>query len=127
MKTAIVAAWLITMSAVTLLSLAPISLDGYPGDADWWFAAGHALAYAVLMLLTTGLLRQIWRSLAFRQAVFVAATATILFGGFIELVQPYVGRQRDFTDFIINTLGVTAALVFLLLARRKGALQHFAS
>lgn len=34
----------------------------------------------------------------------------VLYGGAVELIQPYFGRGTEFADFIANSIGVMAAL-----------------
>jgi len=35
----------------------------------------------------------------------------IAYGGFIELIQPYVNRYGEFIDFVYNTTGIFISLI----------------
>ena len=42
----------------------------------------------------------------------------ILFGGFIELIQPYFNRYNELADFIANSLGVVVGAASGLIIRK---------
>jgi hypothetical protein len=71
--------------------------------------AYHAIAFA---------------GLVFPSAVFYARSLiwmiplALVFGGTIEFVQPYFGRQAEATDFIADAVGITMGVGIGLLIRR---------
>tara|TARA_B100000902_G_scaffold385748_1_gene427515 strand:+ start:1346 stop:1705 length:360 start_codon:yes stop_codon:yes gene_type:complete len=42
----------------------------------------------------------------------------IIFGGFIELVQPYFNRYLEFYDFLTNTVGIIIGMIFGFIVRK---------
>ena len=42
----------------------------------------------------------------------------ILFGGIIEVIQPYFNRTRDLQDFIANILGISLGVLFIEILRK---------
>ena len=42
------------------------------------------------------------------------------FGGLIEILQPYFGRDRDYRDWIADTIGIAIAVAIVWLATRLG-------
>ena len=56
----------------------------------------------------------------FRPALW-AAIALAVFGGILEIVQGYVGRDSDWGDELVNTIGVCAGLAAGLLTLRAMA------
>jgi len=105
-KTNWVAAMLVTLSAITVLSLWPLSqLPPAPGSDK----AHHVLAYAFLML-----------PVALRKPAgwMVLGLFFILYSGAIELLQPLVNRHGEWWDLLANTAGVMlGALVAVLINR----------
>ena len=51
---------------------------------------------------------------------WVTPFALSAFGGLIEILQPYFGRDRDYRDWIADTIGITVAFVIVWLAHRLG-------
>lgn len=47
----------------------------------------------------------------------IMVPAAVALGGLVELIQPYVGRDRDIHDFYADCLGVALALVAASLLR----------
>jgi len=75
----------------------------------------HFLAYFGLAGLATTALRH-------RRAIILAATALILFGGALEILQAFTGRDAEWLDEAANTIGVlTGACAGLLFLRLVGA------
>jgi VanZ family protein len=74
-----------------------------------WDKAEHFLAFYVLTGLAVA---------AFpRGSLFVIAAALSAFGAFIELVQglSFVGRDRDFQDWVTDTIAIGMAMAPMLL------------
>lgn len=93
------------LSIITYLSLKPQGPQSPISHADKIY---HCIAYAGLTL-----------PLALKRPSFwiVGAMGLILFGGAIELIQPYTGRSADWLDFIANGLGVVIAVAASYLKR----------
>ena len=77
---------------IAVLTLAPVSNENIPGSDKFH----HFVAFAVLAL-----------PLPFAQQklvipVFVSVTA---YGGLIEIIQPFFGRNADWGDFLANGFG----------------------
>jgi VanZ family protein len=69
----------------------------------------HAVTFAVL----TGL-----AALAYPRARFwLAAFALSGFGALIEFVQPYFARDRDYRDWIADTIGILIVFAVVLVIR----------
>lgn len=49
--------------------------------------------------------------------LWLMAPAAVALGGLVELIQPYVGRDRDIHDFYADCLGVALALIAASLVR----------
>lgn len=79
---------------ITFLTLAPVSPPVGYGATDKTF---HLLAFATLAL-PVATLQPRW--LLFMIPLFV------IFGGVIEIIQPYFGRSCDFDDWIADIKGV---------------------
>lgn len=83
-------------AAIGFLTLSPgISDGGVPGSDKFH----HALAFFALAL-----------PLSFAQPRLAPwiVTAAIAYGGAIELIQPYAGRDRDAMDFLASAAGAVA-------------------
>lgn len=117
MRTATVAAWLVVVLAIIAVSFAPITADQLPEGTRTGFRLGHVPAYALLAVLTLRVLLVTGLVGRFLPAVLIAGVATMLFGGCIELLQPYFGRSGSLRDFTLNGLGITVALVLVTMAR----------
>lgn len=96
-----IAPMLLVTLALTLVigyvTLAPISGSGVPGSDK----LHHFLAFFALPL-----------PLSFarpRLAPWITIAA-IAYGGAIELIQPYVGRDRDAMDLLADALGAVAGM-----------------
>lgn len=103
--------------AITFLMLAPLSTPkGYGFDDKTY----HILAFAGL-IIPIATLQPRW--------LLLAIPLFILFGGMIELIQPYFGRTRDLADWIADIKGVFIGSAFGLFlsffVQRK--LQYIAS
>ncbi len=98
---------LLTLAAITYLSVSP--LDRLP-DAPGGDKLHHLAAYA-LLAFPAALARPVglhWWLLGF-----------LLWGGAIEVLQPYVNRYGEGFDALANALGVALGAGLGLLARRS--------
>lgn len=100
-----VATTLVLTVVILLLALAPPRPEDSGGINDKTL---HFAAFATLVLPC---------------AIFLArylgwiASLALAFGGAIELLQPRFGRDASWTDFLADTLGVTAGVVVGLAVR----------
>jgi len=91
---------------ILYLSLRPIpeTLNFSPNDKF-----NHVLAYTTLSCLICIGRRNIFQILC----LFLA---TVIFGGSVEIIQPYIGRYGEWQDFYANTvgsfIGTSLALLF---------------
>jgi len=95
------------LAAITLLSLWPLpNLPEFPGTDK----THHFIAYALLILPT-----------AIRQPKYywLIGLGMIGYGGFIELIQPYVNRYGEWLDFLANMGGVALGLGLGAVIRTK--------
>lgn len=102
---------LLAALATGVATLTPTAVLPAVGGSD---KLHHMLAFTVIAL-PVALLRPRW--------MLQTALMLALYGGLIELVQPFVGRGRDVMDWLANLAGiVTGSLVGLalnLLLRRN--------
>ena len=89
--------------AITFLMLAPVSAPKGYGFNDKTY---HILAFAGL-IIPIATLQPRW--------LLFAIPLFILFGGMIEIIQPYFGRTRDFADWIADIKGVFIGSAFGLI------------
>ena len=90
---------------VTALSLWPLpSLPEVPGSDK----AHHLIAYAAVVFPVALRSPKRWQ--------FIVA-AIVLYGGMIELIQPFVNRYGEWLDFFANAAGVVIGVVAAKLAR----------
>jgi|GEM_PF-1677942 len=84
---------------ITYLSLTP---SGPQGPIDYADKIYHCIAYAGLAL-----------PMALRKPTYWVGgmLGLVVFGGIIEVVQPYTGRSADWLDFIMNSVGVLIAVL----------------
>jgi len=104
---------LVWLGTVTSLSLIPSSRVPLP--VSLWDKFEHAVAYAVLTLLTAWVLRR-WTATALR-AWCLAAAGAIAYGAAMEVAQALsrTGRHADFWDAVANSVGAGSVLVGYLL------------
>ncbi|MGK0375420.1 MAG: hypothetical protein ACJA2E_001899 [Arenicella sp.] len=96
----------LVLAAITLLSLTPVA--NLP-DAIGSDKTHHLIAYAVLSL-----------PIAIRGGPrwMLLLPFFILWGGAIELIQPYANRYAEWLDFAANSTGVALGACAGVLARR---------
>ena len=100
---------LIFLALISLLSLWPLdALPPFPGNDK----THHLIAYTALMFPA-----------ALHRPRYILALGVffILFGGAIELLQPFVNRYAEWLDFFVNALGVMLGWV---LGRMAGSLIY---
>lgn len=102
-------AWLLTFIlalVVAALTLGPATAPPLPGGDK----LHHLLGFAALALPA---------ALFSPRDLWIIAPLLVLFGGAIELVQPYFGRSRELLDAAMNAFGVaTGGAVGLFIQRR---------
>ena len=94
-KRRITALWLTLVLSIiiAILTLLPVSApQGVPGTDK----AHHLLGFAALTLPS---------ALLYPRSLAIVLPCSLLFGGAIELIQPYVGRQGEFADFFADAVG----------------------
>ncbi|MDT8443891.1 MAG: VanZ family protein [Desulfuromonadales bacterium] len=100
---------LVTLAAITLLSLWPLSeLPSVPGGDK----LHHLVAYAVLMLPVALRKPPRW---------WLIGLFFVAWSGAIELIQPYVNRYGEWSDLLANALGVLCGVVVAAVVTRLGA------
>ena len=78
---------------IAILTRLPVSApQGVPGTDK----AHHLLGFAALTLPS---------ALLYPRSLAIVLPCSLLFGGAIELIQPYVGRQGKFADFFADAVG----------------------
>ncbi len=95
--------------AILVLSLVPQSSAPDPLHND---KAEHATAYAALGLLA-------FLATGKRSAAVILATIGVcsLYGGLIEIIQPWFGRNRELGDWVADIGGALAGTLLGALAR----------
>jgi hypothetical protein len=97
---------MLVLAAITVLSLTPLAhLPDAPGSDK----AHHLIAYAALSLPIAARGGRRWMLLL---------PFFILWGGAIELIQPYANRYGEWLDFAANSTGVAIGACAGILARR---------
>lgn len=96
---------LLTLAAITVLSLRSVSVPDMPGGDK----TRHLLAYAALMF-PVGLHRP--------KRILLIFLFFVLYSGMIELIQPYVNRSCEGLDLVANILGLASGLLLAEAIRR---------
>lgn len=96
----------IVFAAVTILSLLPLDEPPPVPGSD---KLHHLIAYGCLMFPAAYVRPPKW--------VWYAAFF-VVWGGLIEIIQPYVNRYGEMADFAVNVAGVIVGLVVAAAARR---------
>lgn len=110
----------VVMLVVVLLAIVGLSLSPRPervlGRLSAFDKLGHLVAYIALGFFAC---RAMGRPRLFHIVLTVASGAVL--GGLIEVVQPLVGRNREFVDFVVDLGGaaVGAVIAFLTLRRQS--------
>ena len=78
---------------IAILTLLPVSAPQVVPGTD---KAHHLLGFAALTLPS---------ALLYPRSLAIVLPCSLLFGGAIELIQPYVGRQGEFADFSADAVG----------------------
>lgn len=104
-KTHWIAITLVILAAITLLSLWPLDeLPPVPGTDK----THHLIAYALLMLPTALRKPKNW---------ILYGLLFIVYGGAIELIQPFVNRYGEWLDLVVNSAGVFCSVVIVALIK----------
>lgn len=108
------------MFVVVILAIVGFSLTPRPetvlGRLSAFDKLGHLIAYLALGFFAC---RAMGRPSIFPIVLTVASGAAL--GGLIEVVQPLVGRNREFVDFLVDLGGASigAVIAFLTLRRQS--------
>ena len=70
--------------------------------------AYHVIAFAALVFPS---------ALLYARSLIWMVPAALLFGGAIELIQPYVGREAEVADFLADAVGLSVGIVSGLILR----------
>lgn len=90
---------LVVFTSITLLSLWPLDeLPPFPGTDK----THHVIAYAFLMFPVALKRHRHW---------LLIACVFIMYGGLIELIQPYVNRYGEWLDLLANTSGLVLGAI----------------
>ncbi len=116
------AVWAGSLLLVVLASLWPEGgrLDAVTEQAWWSFS--HVPVYALLTLLTLGMIAQRFPLTLGR--LWWSATGLSLLDILIEVLQPYFGRTADVADAIYNVIGILLAVVVFNFYRWWQAAVH---
>lgn len=99
---------LFILTAITVFSLWPLEqLPDVPGGDK----SHHLISYTLLTFPTALRRPKHWQLL---YLLF------IVYGGLIELIQPYVNRYGEWLDFTANSIGVLCGLLLAELLTRQG-------
>ncbi|MGO4855662.1 teicoplanin resistance protein VanZ [Phaeovulum sp. W22_SRMD_FR3] len=102
----------IVSSALLVLAICVSTLSPHPllpNDALWGDKVQHLLGFGSLVV-PAALLRPRWLT--------VVAPATIIFGGTIEVIQTYIGRDGEIGDFMADVTGVFLAVSICSIMRK---------
>lgn len=99
------AAAILTFISIGILTLAPVQAPGGFGSGKIY----HILAFAALAVPLSFALPR------FTLGVILFALA---YGGFIEIVQPFAGRERELPDLLADAAGGTLGAFLGFVARR---------
>jgi len=96
---------LFLLCIITILSLFPFPvLPEVPGGDK----THHLIAYSVLATPVV---------LANPRNLLLYLFLLIIYGGLIEIIQPYVNRYGEWLDFLANTIGVISTYIAVLIYR----------
>lgn len=56
-----------------------------------------------------------------RRSFYLMALCIVLWGGAIELIQPYVNRHREFADFVADACGVVLVSIIRIKLAKQNA------
>ena len=70
--------------------------------------AYHVIAFAALIFPS---------ALLYARSLIWVIPAALMFGGAIELIQPYVGREAEVADFLADAVGLSVGIVSGLILR----------
>jgi len=94
---------------IAYLTLSPsppqVGAEGLLSDKAY-----HVIAFAALVFPS---------ALLYARSLIWVVPAALLFGGVIELIQPYVGREAEVADFVADAVGLGFGLVSGLILRAR--------
>ena len=106
-----------------LLAIVGLSLTPRPekvlGRLSAFDKIGHLVAYVALGFFAC---RAMGRPRLYHIVLTVASGAVL--GGLIEVVQPFVGRNREFVDFLVDLGGAAVGAVIAYLTLRRQSSGH---
>lgn len=103
------AIWVTALLALVIAGLTLMPSVPGPAMVNGQDKINHFIAFAALSL-PISMARPRW--------ILAAAVVMTLFGGLIEIIQPYVGRGREFGDLVADMLGIAAGAGLGLLGNR---------
>jgi len=93
------------LSIITILSLYPLPvLPEVPGSDK----SHHLIAYSVLAIPMV---------IANPRNLLLYLLLLIIYGGLIEIIQPYVNRYGEWLDFLANIIGVISTYIVVSIYR----------
>lgn len=92
------------IAILTLLPPSDMPQDPFASDK-----IAHAIAFTLLVFPTAAL----WPRIS-----ALVAVGAVAYGGAIELIQPFTGREAEFADFLADGLGVGIGIVLGIAFRR---------
>lgn len=115
---------------VVLIALATIVVSCWllleyrlPGNSQFWRSlqnAGHAILFFIIAFVFCGLLHATRFKRSPFMSAFIALTASMIFGGAVEIVQGFIGREPSWSDMWLDAQGAIAGIcVFLVIFARK--------
>ena len=110
-------AWLVLTAALALvigiLALTPVPT--MPRTDMHWDKVLHAIAFMVLVLPTAAL----WP-----RAIAWVGLLAVIYGGAIELIQPFTGRSAELADLVADGIGVGLGIILGSSLRRTLAARR---
>lgn len=123
---------MIAIKRITVIAVALITfivscwlLLGYrlPGGTQFWQSlqnAGHAILFFVIAFIVCSLLHVSRYKRSPMLSALFALSASILFGGAVEIVQGFVGREPSWGDLWLDAQGAIAGIcIFLVLFTKR--------
>lgn len=105
-----VTAWLATFAVIAWASLSPPDAQASgSGNGSLITNLGHIPAYALLTTFTLWLAQARFATRV--RGAGIAAAVALAIGGAFEGIQPLIGRDGNFTDVTLNSMGVALALL----------------